>query len=130
MLPLPLKLANLQSELATERKAFSAQQYDSHLADAAAQLVETQGEYQQLVKAVSELRRLRDGLTAASQSVTRLRIAQESLAELNAQVCGVQFHRHSNDFNFFVQLHHLADGQQNLAAPSGNPDKLFEFSGG
>jgi hypothetical protein len=127
-LPLPLKLANLQSELATERKAFSEQQYDSRIANAAAQLEETQLEYQQLVRVVSELRRNRDSLTVASQAVTRLRIAQESLGELHAQVCSMQFSRHSDHCNSLL-FHHLDCGQQNCAAVSINLHKVCEVLG-
>jgi DNA repair exonuclease SbcCD ATPase subunit len=84
-LPMPLKLANLQSELAGERAAAAEQRLEERISGAAAQLDAAQEEYVRLGKEVGVLRSQRDRLTAASESSTRLRVAQETLEELRGE---------------------------------------------
>lgn len=85
-LPLPLKLAHLQTELAAERTAVAGLCLSEKYAKASDELKAAQVEYQVKSQEAGELRKARDRLSAASESATRLRVAQELLEELRAQV--------------------------------------------
>jgi uncharacterized protein YhaN len=85
-LPLPIKLAHLQADIANTKATISEKAFDQQLADANAQLESAHQEWQRLSAEVAQLRKQRDKLSADSLVVTRLRLAHERHAELQAQV--------------------------------------------
>ena len=90
-LPLPIKLANLQEEIATARAALAERDLDSKLAETDAELTATATERAALAAQVATQRKAWDKLVTDSQSATRLRVAQEALAQLRAQARGLGF---------------------------------------
>lgn len=85
-LPLPVKLANLQEELSSAHATLREGNFDARISEATAALAAAREDYDAQTKRAQELRGRRNRLTAASESATRLRVAQEALQEYQAQV--------------------------------------------
>ena len=85
-LPLPIKLANLQKDLQHERSTLGSEDIAAQIAATVDGLAAAQAAYSAAKDAAAAARSQRDRLTAAAQSVTRLRVAQELQADLAQQV--------------------------------------------
>lgn len=85
-LPLAMKLENMRGDLERERTQLEAKSFDAELQQAAADIDATGASLRAATQRLSELRRERDRLGAATQAATRYRVAQETVADLQAQV--------------------------------------------
>eukprot|EP00892_Ulva_mutabilis_P005118 jgi/Ulvmu1/2979/UM015_0019.1 len=85
-LPLAMKLENMRGDLEREKAQLDGRSVDAELQQAAADIDATATALRTAAQRVSELRRERDRLAAATQAATRFRVAQESAADLQSQV--------------------------------------------
>lgn len=85
-LPLAMKLDNMRGDLEQEKAQLEGKNVDEELQHAAADIDATAAALRTATLRVSEMRRERDRLAAATQAATRVRVAQESAADLQAQV--------------------------------------------
>lgn len=86
-LPLAMKLENMRGDLERERTQLEAKSFDADLQQAAGDIDAATASLRAAAQRLPELRRERDRLGAATQAATRYRVAQENVADLQAQVC-------------------------------------------
>lgn len=96
-----MKLENMRADLDAERAQLEARGFDAELQGAAADITATAESLRSATQKVAELRRERDRLSATTQAATRLRVAQENAADLDAQVCLLWG-------GFYAMAHHAA----------------------
>lgn len=83
---MPIKLAHLQADIASIKETIQEKAYDQQLAETDSKLEIAQQDRLRLSTEATQLRKERDKVSADSLVATRLRVAQERLAELQAQV--------------------------------------------
>lgn len=76
----------MRADLEAERAQLEGKSFDAELQQTAAAIEASAAALRAAVQKVAELRRERDRLGAATQAATRYRVAQESAADLQAQV--------------------------------------------